>query len=238
MEPDTESLWRQLTEAFQELMLVEDRGDYLKRRGVLEEGVTTEQFQAVEREYFAEIEARIAQCEAWLPRYRCPAMHLVLARLYDHDDVRKSAAHFYKRPVRFHLLKALRLHPQYSTAWALLAVVYSWIAFVGGETEEIPDVTMAEDYGYTPESKRIKRTAAEPKSYVDKPYAMSVQQRRQIRAWDRAIRYMMKAVQLEPDNAAYQEALRYYCHCRNEEYKPAGVVRIIGPGARGRIRRT
>jgi len=29
------------------------------------------------------------------------------------------------------------------------------------------------------------------------------------------------------DYAAHQDALRDYAHRRNEEYKPAGVVRII-----------
>ena len=220
MEPDTESLWRQLTEAFRELMIVEDRGDYLKRRGALEDGVTTEQFQAIEREYFADIEARIAQCEASLPRYRCPAMHLVLARLYDHGDVRKSAAHFYKRPTRYHALKAIRLYPQFSSAWALLAETYAWIAFVGGESEEIPDVTMAK-------LEMIERTSAKPQSYVDNSYAMTDQQQRQLRALDQAIRYMIKAVQFDPKNESYQARLRIYAHHRNEEYKPAGVVRII-----------
>ena len=227
MELDTESLWRQLTETFQELMRVEDWGDYLKRRGALEKGVTTAQFQAVEQAYFAEIEARIAQCEAWLPRYRCPAMHVVLARLYDHADVRNSAARFYKRPTRFHLLKALRLHPQYSAAWALLGEVYAWIAFIGGETEEIPDVRLDPGYGYQPELEMIERTSAKPQSYVTESYALTAQQQRQIRTLDRAIRCMTKATQLDPNNEAYQDALRYYHHQRNQEYQPESVPRIM-----------
>ncbi len=227
MEPDTESLWRQLTEAFQQLTLVEDWGDYLKRRGALEEGVTTEQFQAIAREYFTEIEARIARCEAWVKERPIPQLHYALAHLYNHCDAGKSAAYFYKRPVRYHALKALRLNPQQSTAWVLLAEVYSWIAFIGGETDEIPTVTLDPEYRYTPELE-TKPAITEPASYVEEAFTLSGQQQRQIRAHNQAIRCMMKAIQLEPGNEAYQEQLRAYSHCRNEEYKPTSVPRTIG----------
>ena len=70
-----------------EIIMLGERGDYLEERGAFEESLTTEQFQAMEREYFTKVEARIAHCEMQLRQQRTSDLHAALAWLYDQVSV-------------------------------------------------------------------------------------------------------------------------------------------------------
>lgn len=186
---------------------MEDWGTYLEREGALANNVSKEGFKFIEQKYFRGLNKRINYCKKLLQTNDDSFINYVLAQLYDRANLDESTENLYKRKVRFFCIRAIRKDRRCAEAWALLAHAYSWVAFLGGNENNIPklDVSVGEN---------IVASLGQQNFLIN-----GVEKDKSIRYLKKAIYCAGMAVKLEPQNKKYQKMLKdYYCQ-RNEEYK-------------------
>ncbi len=108
-----------------------DWGDYLEKHGALAANVSTQQFKAIEKRYFAEIKGRIAYCEKLLISHQDAFLYFALAALYSRCDLNESASFLHMEKARYYCFRSIRKDRSFASSWALLAECYSWIATLG-----------------------------------------------------------------------------------------------------------
>ena len=187
----------------------ESWGDYLSRKGALVDNVSTEQFKAIEKEYFDALKERIDICEDILRRHKDGFVNYVLAQLYDKDDVDRSPETLCKRKVIYHCLQAIKENSNFAPTWVLLAETYEWIATLGDESDTMPKMEV---------SVRDKHITANIRQ-KDQLGIASNSQDVTIQYIEKAISCIKRAIAIEPSNKEYQGILRSYYRQRNEDYR-------------------
>ena len=179
---------------------VEDWGDYLSGHGAFEDGVSREQFEVIEREFFQEVQRRIDLCEEQLQQRPSALLHYTLAQLHDRNERDRLRTARFKQMVRYHAIRAIRLDRRCAGAWALLAAAYASLGWIGrgkrpraDQLEELWNDLMPEPLG--------SALLSEP--YLTQVYALTVRQRERLRLSGRAIRCLRHALSLEPQNRTY-----------------------------------
>lgn len=184
----------------------ESWGDCLIRKQALDG--SHEEFKSCEGKYFDVLKKRITICENILKRNEDAFINYTLARLHDKDNVDRSPETLYKRKVIYHCNRAIKLDPQFVPAWILLAKSYEWIATLGGDSDTIPQMDAAVDEQGIIVRIEQKDCSKSPKDFQDAS----------IQAIEKAIDCVKRAMAIDPTNKEYQEKLKGYYHCRNEEY--------------------
>lgn len=185
-----------------------DWADYLEEHGALRANVSTQQFKAIERRYFAEIKRRIAYCEKLLANYQDDFIYYVLAVLYSRCDLNESASLLYMQKVRYYCFKAIRKTSNFAPSWALLAEAYSWIACLGGESPIMPELRVS-----------CEKVTVELKERPDFRTHLTKDQTKSICYIERAIHCINKALKLEPMNTKYQSLSESYYSQRNGYFR-------------------
>ena len=104
--------------------------DYLDRNEALNKNVSKEGFDFFAQKYFADLKTRITYCENIEPKDEF--VFYTLAQLYNRVDLDESKENLYKRRARYYAIRAIRKNREYSKTWFLLAKIYSWVSFLGG----------------------------------------------------------------------------------------------------------
>ena len=169
---------------------------YLERNGAFKDYVSTEGFKHLEQRYFNEVKRRIGYCEKLLTRFDEALIHYTLAELFNRSNLDESPQYLYKRPVRYHCIKAIRKNPDYPPLWALLAEAYDWVAELGGESKTMPTMDAKISRNEIAINVEHKKNAMR-----HKPTIFFI---------EKAIRYLKKSVSLEPENMRYQYRLKGY----------------------------
>ncbi len=142
---------------------------------------------------------------AWLSD-RLPTMdrseraeaHYVLATLHDRLAFEEPPAVF-KRAVRWHCIRAARLDPSNHRALALLGFTCSWIACLGASKGSLR----------RPIRVQVHCGPAPPREWSEAAPTASQQSGFSRRWAARALRYVKRALTLDPGNATY---LRWQCN--------------------------
>lgn len=171
--------------------------EYLERIGAFKIDMASDKFAIVEKEYYHELNKRIARCRALLENHDDALIYYTLAELYERDNIGISRDRTLKKKTRYYAIKAIRKDRNFADAWRLLSEAYSWIALIAYEVWKEP-----EDPVYRSKSKGI--------CYIEK-----------------AIFCIKKAIKLVPYDLHYKYLLRKYYHFRNEEYKPDDAIREL-----------
>lgn len=206
----------------------EDLFAYLERRGVVDdESVDDDRFKKICDEYYGEIRGRIQKCKNLLKESDDFWVNLTLAYLYDRYDLENSADCFYRRPVRYYAIRAMRKNRQSAEAWLLLADCYAWLSMMGPEGKEAPSIQVQESISDMPSLRDSQ------KSYVEEACSFSDTQKSKIALAEKAVRCIQRACRLEPANETIRARLRHYLSQRNQEFKPEGAPRIFNLSAPG-----
>ena len=115
--------------------------DYLEENGALGDYVSKEGFDHVQGEYFKEIKKRIDHCKQLLKEHEDAFIHYTLAELYDRCNLDESPVYLYKRPVRYHALRALEIELNFVPAKRLLDKANEWVRYLGGDKDYMPEWT-------------------------------------------------------------------------------------------------
>lgn len=196
-----------------------DWGDYLDQNGGLTRCSSKEGFDYLEKKFFDLVKERINYCKQFLKEHEDALIYYTLAELYDRCNLDESIEYLFKKPVRYHCIKTIRLNRNYAPAWVLLAEAYSWIALLGGENNTIPKIKVSFD--------KSNRAYSEQRSYLTHSYTLVEKQRSQIRYIEKAIFCIKKALKIEPFNEEYDLLFKKYYMQRNQEYKSEDITRIF-----------
>ncbi|MCX6765112.1 MAG: hypothetical protein NT148_01055 [Candidatus Nealsonbacteria bacterium] len=187
----------------------EDFGSYLARQVPTEDyKASVEENWRVRREYFDKVMKRISYCKDLLKEHDDEYIYYAIAKLYDLYDLDESKDLLFRRQCRYYCIKAIRKKRSYAPAWALLSEAYAWIGLLGGETAEIPNlrITVGDD---------SIEVNIKPRSQAVQVYVEDIT----IRCLEKAIRYISRAIVIDPNNEEYQGIRKGYYYERNEECK-------------------
>lgn len=205
-----------------EWALTEELFAHFDRRGIVDnDSIEDNRFKQMCDEYYDEIRRRIEQCEALLKESNGFLVNYTLAQLYDRYDIEASADHFYRRPVRYYAIRAIRKNRQSIEAWLLLADCYAWLSMIGPESQTMPLIRIEKAQSEEP------KTPASSVSYLVKSEPLSDIQKSKIASIEKAIRCVQKASRLNPVDECIQTRLKHYLAQRNQEFKLETVVRSL-----------
>jgi len=189
-----------------------------------EEDISDGEYKRIEAEYYDILNWRIQHCKKLLEIGKSDLLYYALACLYDNCSIDDSQEYFFKRPVRYYAIKAVRKNRSYHKAWVLLARIYSWAALFADDKSITPDNVQT---GIGPEENDFQ-PIQEIKSYLKQDYELSSDQLRRIFFVEKGISCIKKAIAIKPKNRDYKYWLRLLYDQRNEEYKPENLPRNIG----------
>jgi hypothetical protein len=166
----------------------------------------TAQVKILENKYHAELEERIAACELQAQEIKDALLCYVLGELYFRNE-KDIESNYERLKMRLWLLRSLRLDKKNASAWYLLGKYYAWRSWIegaiGSTTSEYPRLFVWE---------------ARPKRQKFNSFkAIDMIQLRRIRFIDKAIKYINKALALEPGNKKYSRRLEYCYKQRKQE---------------------
>ena len=176
--------------------------EYLTREGAFN-NVSKEVWQYIEQKYFRIVKRRIEHCKKLLTEYDDWYICYTLAELYDRGNLDGSVEQLYKRPVRYWCIKTIRKNPDHARAYALLSEAYIWIAALGGESKEMPNMTTAinaQDIIVDIERERSSNRRNPTLFFTE-----------------RAIKCLKKAIAIDPQEK-YIYRLKEFYGLKNEEY--------------------
>ena len=180
--------------------------EYLERNGALNELSSKEGFDHVQKEYFKELDLRIHYCKKLLKEYDDACIYYTLAELYDRQNLDEKPDLLFKRSVRRYCLESIRKKPDYAPQWVLLVRAYAWIAELGGESDEMPELEMS--FWEDGVRVRIERGDGKPQETL--------------RWIEMAIQCMKKAISIDPDEMGYHRFLKSLYHIKSEAYEIRG----------------
>ncbi|MFA5159825.1 MAG: hypothetical protein WC484_04900 [Candidatus Omnitrophota bacterium] len=163
----------------------------LERNGALNKLSSKEGFDHVQKEYFSLLDERIRCCKELLKEHDDACIYFTLAELYDRQNLDEKPDLLFKRSVRRYCLESIRRKPDYAPQWVLLAKAYAWIAELGGESDEMPELEMS--FWEDGIQVRIERGDGKPQETL--------------RWIEMAIQCMKKAISIDPDEMGVSQIL-------------------------------
>jgi len=173
-----------------------------------------EKYEAVVKTRIAWLEGRISKMS---DADRAEA-HFVLACLFDKLDDECP----FKREVRYHCIKAVRLNSDDHRVWELLAMACSWVSVIGKSCGvSLRPINMPGMCSSTPEAARQNRSVFE--SDRAPPEGGAPRSRFRLRWAQKAVRFMQRAVRLMPSWPPYRKQLKTALRERMTEFARLAV---------------